>query len=137
MTGFTIRRCALVTPRVTFDTVNCNVRTGQWEIGLIMIKRVLRITRRMAGKACGVFIDVSVYACMLRICFGGGMADDATEDAVIVRVGMTICTLVPYAFVVTTINREIVVVVIFIAGGGPCILCMAGSAIGREVQRDV
>lgn len=45
------------------------------------------------------------------------MADDATEDAVIVRVGMTVRALIPYALMVAAINREIVVVVIFITGG--------------------
>lgn len=50
--GFTIRGCALVTSRMTFDTVNGDVRAGQREIGLIVIKRVLRIARRVARKAC-------------------------------------------------------------------------------------
>ena len=45
------------------------------------------------------------------------MADDATEDAIIIRVGMTVCALVPHTFMVATINREIIVVVIFIARG--------------------
>ena len=99
-----------------------------------MVKYNACTTRRMAGKAHVIAVRKPVYTIVLVVGFRVGMAIYTGIFCIIGRIGMTIHTLRPFHFVFSTINREILRIMVE-GGRHPGRLCMARCTIGWEIGR--
>ena len=91
----------------------CNyVCTGQGECRAVVVKHQICIAGGVAGQTGGIFEDITVDALVLVARTWIGMANYTTEFGKIVRVGVAIRTLVPFSFVLTSVNRKILTIVV-------------------------
>lgn len=106
--------------------------TSEWKGSIVMIKGIIGITSRMAGKTGCTIIVVSRNTIVLIIRFRIHMAGGAGKLGIVGRVDMAVCTLIPFALVLAAVDREILSVVIK-GGRLPGGLRMAGDAICGEL----
>ena len=66
----------------------------------------------MTGITGGAGIRIAVYSLVIVIRARVGMANRATENRIVARCCMTFGALVPFAFVLPAVNREIHIIVI-------------------------
>lgn len=126
--GLTIRWRALISVGVTSNTICGLMRPGQWEVGVVVIKRTSTVPGWVTSQTGGGVIDISADAIVLIICFRVDVAVRAGDDGPHTNSGMAICTLAPYAIMFTTIDREILFIMIE-ACRDPGVFSMALSAI--------
>lgn len=93
-----------------------------------MVKNNLRITGGMTGEASRALINIAPDAVVVIICLGVGMASGTGKFSIIGRIGMAIHTSTPLSLVFTTVDREILPVVVK-CGRQPRCLRMAGGTI--------
>ncbi len=118
---------------MTLDAIRGQVRSGEREIGGIVVKTIGRIagwvTSQTGRTTVGVPPDPVVLVVGLRI----GVATGAGKFRVIRWVGMAIGTGIPLVFVLATVNWEILGVVVK-SGRRPGGFAVAGSTIRGELQ---
>ena len=90
----------------------------------------------MAGQTSIVLVNVSTYAFVFFIGIRIGVATNTSELGIITRIGVAFRALVPFAFMRTTINRKILIVMIK-SGGHPIALPMATGTIRGKLRRNV
>ena len=81
-----------------------------------MIKRSVAFPGWMTCQASIALVSITTYACVILIGLRRSMTCRAGKDGVVVRVGMTVCTLIPCAIVSAAVDREILVVMIAVFG---------------------
>lgn len=101
-------RRAGITAFMAIQTIGGGVCAGERECGGIVIEAALRITGRMAGKAGRAVVHVSDHLLMLFIGLRLVMlvAVRTTEQRVTGRIGMAFGTGIPFAVVLSRINRK-------------------------------
>ena len=109
--------------------IHIKVRTCQWEVRGLMIKRSLAVSGRMAGIACGALVIISPNADMLIACLRVLMTCGTCIDAIVVGVGVALCTLIPYAVVCSAVYWEVLVIVAGILCRIPVCLVVTGYTI--------
>lgn len=97
-----------------------------------MIKNQVGIAVGVTSQACRAIVRIPTYAVVFVVGFRIGMAGDTSKFSVIRRVGMAIHTLIPFSFVLTAINWEILCVVVK-RRRHPGIFSVAIRAIGRKL----
>ena len=112
VTSITCCWCALKPIGMATETIYSVVCTGERECGGIVIEGTISFACRVTGQTGRIRIGISGHTHMLFICFGIGMTGDTSIFFKICRIGVAIHTLIPFAFVRTTIDREIQVVMI-------------------------
>lgn len=133
MARITISGCPGIPRRMAIDAIHRGMCTSQWKAGIVMIKGIIGITGRMAGKTGGAVIRVSGYTHVVIVRFRIHMAGGAGKLGIVGRVGMAVYTLIPFALVLATVDRKVFHVMIkrgWLPGG----LGVAGNAISRELQ---
>jgi hypothetical protein len=104
--------CTGVVPSgMTKSAVRRKVCPRQREVSRIMVKSAIRLTRRVAGQAGRIFIDIAHHAPVLIVRFWVDMADGTTVHGVIVRVDMALRATAPDALVLAAVNREVLRIV--------------------------
>lgn len=118
---------------MAIDTIRRCMCSGQWETSVIMIKGFGCIPSRMAGKTGWAIIGVPGYTIVLIVRFRVHMASGAGKLHIVSRVHMAVYTLIPFALMLATVDRE--VLPIMIKGGWlPGGLRVASDAISGELQ---
>ena len=77
-----------------------------------MIKSVAFFSGRVAGQTSRTVVRIAIHAVVMIIRFRIGMTGDAGKLCVIRGVCMAVLALLPFAFVFSTVNREIFCVVL-------------------------
>ena len=132
VTSRTDGRRALISVGMAFDAIDADMRPGQWELGRIMIERIVRAAGGVTGQTGVTVVQISADAVVLVICFGVDMAIGTRHLRIIGRVGMAIDTLIPFAVVGAAVDGEILPVVVEI-GRRPTGFIMATCAICGEL----
>ena len=127
---------ACIPRSVTINAIGREVRPSQREAGVVVIKSTVRFARRVTGQTGGTVVRIPVDAVVVVVGFGIGMAVGAGEFCKIGRIGMAIHTLAPFTVVGTTVNWEILPVVIKSSGHPGC-FAVATGAVRRELRRRV
>lgn len=112
MAGYTFGRSAGETIGMAIDTSSCQVRPGQREVCGVVVKRIIGISGRVTGKTGRIKINIPVHAGVLIVRLRVGVAICAGKFHVIRRISMAIRTCRPFSLVLSTVNWEILVVVI-------------------------
>ena len=84
---------------MTIEALHGIVRSGQREVGVVVIKVSFFFPVRVTRQAGCTVIGVAKYFVMFLICRWIGMTGDTGKRRVIVGVGVTIDTLVPFPIV--------------------------------------
>jgi hypothetical protein len=134
MAGGAIRWCALVTRRMAIDTIKRCMCSRQRECRAVVVENQVSITRRVTSQTGGAVERVAIHTIVLVVCLGVGMAGDASEDRIIRRVRVAINTLTPFSLVLTTVNGEILAIVVK-GRWHPGIFIMAARTICGELKR--
>ena len=114
---------------MTFNTIRRKVRPGQGEHRRIVVKNIVSIASWVAGQTSRIGIGITAHAIVLIVRFRVGVASNTGKFCVIRRIGMAIHTGIPLSIVFTTINREILGIVVK-SGRRPSRFGMASCAIG-------
>jgi hypothetical protein len=94
----------------------------------------LILSVRMTRQAGAAVILIPVYLFVFFVRFSCGMTCDASKYGIVVWVGMALAALVPFILVLSTVNRE--VHIIMIPGGWhPRILIMTQRTICWKLSR--
>ena len=83
----------------------------------------------MTGKACAAFIIIASDTQVLISCFLIGMTCCTSKYRVVVGVGMTFGTLIPYTFMGSAIDREVLHIMIAVFSTRPVCFCMTGCTL--------
>ena len=70
----------------------------------------------MTGETSVALVNIPTHTCVILVGLRRSMTCRAGKDGVVVRVGMTVCTLIPCAIVSAAVDREILVVMIAVFG---------------------
>lgn len=133
MASIAICGCSDIPGRVAVDTVGRSVSTSEWEGSIVMVKGIVCIASRVAGKTGGAVIGVSGYTHVVIVRFRIHMTGGTGKLHVVGRVNMTVHTFIPFALVLATVDWEVLHVMIkrgWLPGG----LSVASDAISRELQ---
>ncbi len=95
---------------------------------------VLFFSIRVTSQACVAIILVAVDPIVIIVGIILVVAGEATEYGVVIWIRMAVCALIPFSFVLATVNWKIEVVMIPV-GRFPCVLCMTGLAGGWKLSR--
>lgn len=133
MTGLACRWCSGKTIRMALQAVYRVVCSGEWKSCSVMVKCSVSFPCRMAGKARGAVIYISIDSIMGFICFRIGVAGDTGEKRIIPGCAMTCRTLIPLPGVRSAIDREVLAVMIK-RGWCPSTLCMATCTIQGKLK---
>lgn len=97
---------------MTFYTGSCRMRAGQRKRGVVVVKDKIPLTGRVTGETGCTGVNISIHTLVffvgLRICVAGS----AGELRPVARTGMTIGTLGPFPFVLSTVNGEVLHVMV-------------------------
>lgn len=113
---------------MALNAVCCQVRPRQRKTGIVVVKSIVAAAGRVTSQTSRVVVSISVDAIVLIVRFRIRMAGRTAEFHKIARVGMAIYTSVPFAIVRTTVNGEVLVVVVQ-RGRRPGIFAVAGRTI--------
>ena len=136
MASRALRRGTLESTGMAFQAIGAYMSSREREVGAIMVKHIISVARRVAGKAGIALIYIPSYPIVLIVRFRIGMAGGAGKFSVIRGVRMAVRTLAPLTVMCPTVYREIQAIVIK-GGRNPGIFTMTGVAIGRKLGRDV
>lgn len=128
VTGITIGRSAFIAGSMTLITVDGLMCTGQWEIRIVVIKCTISISGWVARKTSGRVINISADAIVLLIRLRIYVAVGTGYYSPHPQRGVTVRTLAPDPFVLSAIDREVLLIVIE-AGRNPGFLCVTRSTI--------
>jgi hypothetical protein len=129
----TFRRGTHVTRCVAIQTFGGCVATSQRESRAVVVENQVSITRRVTSQTGGAVERVAIHAIVLVVCFGVGMAGDASKNRIIRRVRVAINTLTPFSLVLAAVYGEILAIVVE-GRWRPGILIMAARAIRGKLQ---
>ncbi len=121
---------------MAINTICRQVRACQRETGVVVIKCITCVPGGVAGEASGAVVYISVNPVVLIICFRVGMAGRAGELRKVGRVGMAIEALIPFSLMFTTVNWEILTIVVK-GGGHPSRFAVATGAVCWELCRSM
>ena len=119
MTSRTISGGALISICMALNAIHSGMGSCQCKISRIVVETIFFATRRVAGQACWVIVNISAGFIVFTVRFRVGMTDDATELSIIGRVGVAIETLVPFSLVPTTVYGEEITIVVFVLSRHP------------------
>lgn len=92
---------------MTLQTVGVGMRSRQWEGGHTVIKGIISISCGVTGQTGSAVIGVSRNTIVVIIGFRIHVAGDAGKLCIVGRIGMTVDTGIPFAFVFATVDGEI------------------------------
>ena len=97
------------------------MRSRQWETGQVVIYATASATRRMAGKACGAAIGVSINTLMFFVCISlvVFMAVNTRKLCEIVLIQVAFRTSIPFALMCAGIYWEMHLIMISEVGWVP------------------
>ena len=114
------------------------MRSGQREIGSVVVKSILRISCGVTGQASRILINIPVHAIVFIVGFRVYMTSCAGKFRKIGGVGMAISTQRPLSLVFPAINREKLGIMLGVLRWHPVqIGGMANRAIVREIGLNV
>lgn len=133
MAGTACRWRSRKASRMTIQTICLLVSAGQRKPGLVMIKNVIRATRGVTSQTSCADIDKALDTLMLILGLGIEMACQTSKIRPIPRIHVTIRTSRPFTGMRTTVNGEILSVMIkrgWLPGG----FIMTGGAVSTELE---
>ncbi len=116
MTGVTIGGRALVAGSMTGSAVHGDMGTGQRKVGQAVIKGIIGITCGMAGITGIAVVGISRNALVVLVGFRIQMAAQTAELHVVAGIDMTIHAFIPLSFMLSTIDGEVLPVMIKVGG---------------------
>ena len=133
MAGIALGGCADISRRMAGDTVRGRVCSGQWESGIVVIEGVVRIPCRVAGKTGRAVVGIPRYTHVVIIRFRIHVAGGTGKLHVVSWIGVAIHALIPFTQVFSTVDREVVHIMIK-RSRLPSVLRVASDAIIGELQ---
>lgn len=118
---------------MAIDAISCGMCTSEWKTGIVMIKRIIGITGRMAGKTGRAIVGVPGDTIVLIVRFRIHMAGCTGKLHVVSRIGVAIHALIPFTQVFSAVDREVVHIMIK-RSRLPSVLRVASDAISGELQ---
>lgn len=129
MAGRTLGRGTSIPGSMTGNAISRKMRPCQRETRRIVIKHIVGIASRVTGQASRIGVGITNHPVVTVVCGWIGMATDACKLSIIRRVGMAICTSIPFPLVFAAVNREILGIVVESCRRPGCFR-MTGFAIG-------
>lgn len=123
-----LRRCACITACMTVNTVRCKVRARQRETRHVVVKTIRCASGWVTGQTSRTVVRIPVYPVVAIVRFRVGVAGGTGEFSVVRRVGVAIHTGIPFAVVLSAVNREVLRIVVK-SGGCPGTFRMTGGTI--------
>ena len=121
---------------MAFEAIGRLVRPCEGEVGRVVIEYNIGVTGRVTSQTRIAVVNVSSYANVLVVGFWVGMASCTSKLGIIGWIGVAIGASCPLPIVFSTINREILNIMVK-CGRGPHRLCVTACAVGRKPERDV
>ena len=112
MAGIALGGCADISRRMAGDTIRRRVCPGQWESGIVVIEGVVGITGGVAGKTGRAVVGIPRHTHVVIIRFRIHVAGGTSKLGIVGRVGMTVDALVPFAQVFSTVNGEVLTIMV-------------------------